>query len=163
MNIILILVVLTVFAVAVTILISGFSGAVWVPAFTKDTSAMLKILKLKPGMQVYEFGCGDGRFLRKVAKYNVKATGFEINPFICKLAQILCRQKNIKVIRGNAWNKSFASADMVFAFLMPKFMEKLGTKLKSELRPETIVVTYIFPIPNMKHYKHAHNCYFYKV
>ena len=74
--------------IALPFLIGGLLGAVWVPAFSDDTTAILKHLELKPDTILYEFGCGDGRFLRKAAKYKVKAVGYEVNPYLVKLAQI---------------------------------------------------------------------------
>ncbi|MBP7018622.1 class I SAM-dependent methyltransferase [Candidatus Saccharibacteria bacterium] len=150
--------------ITVPFLIGGLLGAVWVPAFSEDTTAILKHLKLRPGMTLYEFGCGDGRFLRKASKYKVNSVGYEVNPYLCKLAQIRSiHNKNTRIKQANAWNKSFAEADVVFTFLMPKFMEKFGTKMQRELKSGSIVVSYIFEIPNMEHYRHANNSYFYKI
>ena len=144
--------------------ISGLSGAIWVPAFSNDTTKILESLQIKQGTTLYEFGCGDGRFLRKAALYDIDVIGYEINPFICKIAQVLSRQnKNVDVRLGNAWNQSFADADITFAFLMPKFMQRLGTKLKSEMKPGAIVISYMFPIPNLKLSHHVNNCYFYNI
>jgi SAM-dependent methyltransferase len=150
--------------ITVPFMIGGLLGAVWVPAFSDDTTAILKHLKLRPGITLYEFGCGDGRFLRKASKYKVNSVGFEVNPYLCKLAQIRSiHNKNTKIKQANAWNKSFEDADVVFTFLMPKFMEKFGIKMQKELKPGSIVVSYVFEIPNMEHYRFANNSYFYKV
>ncbi len=154
---------LLIIVVGTGFIISGLKGAIWVPAFSKDTDAAIKQLKLKPGTKVYEFGCGDGRFLRKVAAKGAFATGYEINPFVWTIAWLLSRRKNVKVKLGNAWDTSFGPADVVFAFLMPKFMEQLGTKLNKELKPGSIVLTYAYPIPNMEHYLLKNNCYFYRI
>jgi SAM-dependent methyltransferase len=149
--------------VGASFIFSHFRGAVWVPAFSKDTDALLKQLNLERGTHVFEFGCGDGRFLRKAAAYGAEATGYEINPFIWKTARVLCWRKNITIKLGNAWNKPFGHADVVFAFIMPRFMEQLGAKLTKELKPGATIVTYTFPIPNMEHYLFKNNCYFYKI
>lgn len=155
---------ITLLVVSLAFAIAGLLGAIWVPAFSNDTTKILQSLNLKPGAKVYEFGCGDGRFLRKAAQYPVTVIGYEINPFICKLAQLLChRYKNISVRLGNGWTKSFADADVTFVFLMPKFMGRLGTKLKAEMKPGTTVISYMFAIPNLKLIRHENNCYFYKI
>ena len=150
--------------IALPFLVGGLLGAVWVPAFSDDTTAILKHLELKPDTILYEFGCGDGRFLRKASKYKVKAVGYEVNPYLVKLAQVRTIFNNdIQIRQANAWNKSFSDADVVYAFLMPKFMEKLGTKLQNELKPGAVIVSYVFPIPNLEHYRQANNSYFYRI
>lgn len=143
--------------------LGGLLGAVWVPVRKADIYSIIEALELSPGVTVIEFGCGDGRFLRLAASKGATAIGYEVNPFLWLLAWVLCSTNSRITVRlGNAWNKPFGSADVVFAFLVPKFMERLGAKLKSELKSGTKVATYIFPIPGAKHKRHANNCYFYE-
>lgn len=146
-----------------SIIFSGIKGAVWVPAFSKDTNEIIKELNIKQGSHVYEFGCGDGRFLRKAANLGAHSVGYEINPFLGLLARLLSIGKDVKIEFGDAWAKSFSKADITFVFLMPKFMERLGEKLSSEMKQGSVIATYAFPIPNMNHFKFTNNCYFYKI
>lgn len=143
--------------------IAGFSGAVWVPTFSKDLALIHKRLDLKDGTNVYEFGCGDARFLRMASHRGAVAVGYEINPIMAVIAKILSYRKNVSVKVGDAWSKSFSSADVVFVFIMPEYMERFGEKMKSELKPGTVLVTYAYAIPQMEHYLHEGNAYFYKM
>ncbi|MEO5949970.1 MAG: methyltransferase domain-containing protein [Candidatus Saccharimonadales bacterium] len=144
-------------------IISGFRGAVWVPAFSKDLILIQQQLRLEAGMNVYEFGCGDARFLRQAARRGAISTGYEINPVMALIAKFLSYRANVTINIGDAWGKSFHSADVVFAFLMPEYMERLAQKMKKELMPGATVVTYVYPLPGMQHYLFEGNAYFYKI
>lgn len=156
------IVVLIVFT-ALCFMIGGFMGAVWVPISKKDLSALIRNLKLNSKSHVIEFGSGDGRFLKSVEKQGAHVIGFEINPLLWLYASVVCiHKRRIKNRLGSAWDNSFKKADVVFAFLMPKFMHRLEKKLSLELEAGTIVVTYHFPLPNRRHYLHENNSYYYK-
>ena len=53
--------------------------AVWVPAFSKDVTLIGRKLQIKRGTKVYEFGSGDGRFLRLVARRGAIAGPFKMH------------------------------------------------------------------------------------
>lgn len=150
-------------ATSLSFSVSGLRGAIWVPAFSANTTSALEVLSIQPGTKVYEFGCGDARFLRKAARYKADCTGIEINPFLWFIARVLSVGKGLHIKLGDGWKASFAEADVTFAFIMPQFMERLGAKLTREMKPGTTIITYAYPIPDMKHFRHEHNCYFYTV
>jgi len=154
---------LAIILIGSSVILSGLRGAVWVPAVAKDMDAALNELKIKQGTHVYEFGCGDGRFLRRAAASGAHATGYEINIFLWFVAWAFAGGKRIDVKLGDAWKQPFNDADVTFAFIMPKFMDRLGEKLTTEMKQGSIIVTYAFPIPNKKHYLFKNNCYFYRV
>ncbi len=149
--------------ISICFVVGGFLGAIWVPAKNKDLSSLVRRLKLGPEDRVIEFGSGDGRFLKLVAAQGATVTGYEINPLLWLFASLRCiNNRRVKNKLGSAWGKSFETADVVFAFLMPKFMGRLENKLDRELKPSTIVITYIFPLPNKDHFLFKNSCYYYK-
>lgn len=159
----LLILLLLVCLIGVGFIVSGFSGAVWVPTRTRDLSVLTKNLVLDKTSYVMEFGCGDGRFLLAAAKRGATVVGYEINPLFWLIAVLrLARYRRGAAKLTNAWDESFQKATVVFAFLMPRFMTRLEAKFERELRPGTIVITYIFPLPGRKPYLVTNNCYFYK-
>lgn len=163
MNIILIIIFIFVLLVALASMIAGIRGAIWVPVFTRDLKTIIGHMHIQKGTVVYEFGSGDGRLLRMAARLGASATGYEINPFMAFIAKLLSLRSEVKIHVADAWTKSFSSADIVFVFLMPQHMKRLGEKMQTELKPGATLVTYIYPVPGMKHYRHAGNAYFYKI
>ncbi len=101
---------------------------------------------------VVDLGCGDGRVLRQAWKnYKVKAIGFEVNLMAYLKAQVLSiGLKQVKIKRKSFWSQNLARADVIFCYLYPDVMRKLSTKLKTELKPGTLVVSCNFSVPGFK-------------
>ncbi|HUC20074.1 MAG TPA: hypothetical protein VMR98_01100 [Candidatus Polarisedimenticolaceae bacterium] len=159
----LLLILLIIFTLGIGFVVSGYTGAVWVPTRAKDLSVLANHLSLTSQTRVVEFGSGDGRFLQYAAAQGATAIGYEINPLLWLLARIRCwKYRKVSVKLTNAWNQSFRKADVAFAFLMPEFMGRLEAKFERELKPGTIVIAYIFPFPGKKPYLVVNNCHFYR-
>ena len=104
---------------------------------------------VKGGLIVH-LGCGDGRILRKVYKqYGVKAIGYEMNPLAYVKARILSLGlKSIRIRLRNFWKVNLSNADMIFCYLYPDVMRELSKKLRKELRPGAVVVSFNFALPD---------------
>jgi len=154
---------IVVFLVLVGFAVSGPLGAPWVPARKKDMQGIIDDMKLRPGQTYIELGCGDGRLVKTAAKNGVTAIGYEINPVLFAVATIRnLRFRGAHIRFGNFWKKDLSSADIVMAFLMPKFMERLDAKATSELRPGSRLLCYIFPLPDKKPTIKRHHWFVYK-
>jgi len=98
-----------------------------------------------------DLGSGDGRILF-LASENVKqAIGIEINPVLycySKLKNKIKQKQNIEIIRGNLWNTDLSKVDVLTLFFMQDKMEKLGEKIKREMKPGSRVVSNTFSFPN---------------
>lgn len=142
---------------------SGPLGAPWVPARKKDLERLVDDMKLRPGQTYIELGCGDGRLVKAAASKGVTAIGYEINPVLFIIASIRNLGNGRAHVRlGNFWKKDLSSADIVMAFLMPKFMERLETKAVRELREGARLVCYIFPLPHKKPAIKRHHWFVYE-
>lgn len=112
---------------------------------------ILREVDIKNNSKVYELGCGDGRFIRELAKSKeVDCIGYEYSlaPYLlAKLFNIFSRKK-IKVYYKNFFNENLSEADYIFCYLMPKPMERLEKKFKNELKPGAIVISNTFAIKN---------------
>lgn len=95
--------------------------------------------------RVYELGSGDGSFLIVAAEeFGAKVVGIEIDPlryFISKIRVTFSRSK-VKVYNSNFFNVSFHDATIIYAYLVPKALNKLIPKLKKELKPGTKFISY---------------------
>lgn len=132
-----------------------FIGAPFVPAHKQAIKDAANLVKLSKHGRVVELGCGDGRFMQAVSKKGYKCTGYEFNPFVALLAKF--RLKNFpeaKVKSANLWTVDFPEdTEVVYTFLLEKFMGRLDEKMKSEakrLGKDLTLISYVFKIPNKK-------------
>ena len=139
-------------------------GAPYLPSHRKQINQGLDLLKIKPGEVVYEFGCGDGYVLRLLAKRGAKAIGYELNPLLFVVAWLACLKYGsaVKVRLGNFWKADISEADIVYVFLLDRFMKRLDQKLVREAKKGTRLLSYTFQIPGKKASAKTGGMYLYK-
>ncbi len=134
--------------IAVSLMLTIFMGAPFIPTSEAKMQRMFKLANIKKGEKFYDLGAGDGRFVIAAAKLGAKAVGIEINPF-----QVLwCKWriaraglgKSAHVVRGNILKQDLSSADVLTCYLFPGMNKLLQPKLQRELRPGARVVTHLF-------------------
>ncbi len=131
--------------------VGGLLGAPWVPTYKRDIGKILDDTQLKSGDTYIELGCGDGRLVAAAAKRGARAIGYEINPIMWLVSKVRnLRYSNAKIKLANFWRRPINKADVVTVFLMPKFMPRLESKARSELRPGARLASYIYKLPNKK-------------
>jgi SAM-dependent methyltransferase len=136
----------------ISITASIWFGAPFVPTNTKDLSSLLERLVLTSGMRFYELGCGDGRVICYVAsRHKLTGRGVDISPFwvLCARlrAQIMGLSGRVVFDIGNITNMDLTQADVIYLYMMPRFLDKYATKLLKGCKPGAIVISYIFDIP----------------
>lgn len=142
--------------IILTVILIGFvwaaiSGAPWVPAFKRDLEKILDDSKLEPGQLFIELGCGDGRLLQVAAQRGSVVIGYELNPLLWLISYLrLWRYPAAQVHLGNFWQADISGADVVLAFLVPRTMARLETKVCREMKTGSRLVSYIFELPNKK-------------
>ncbi|MCX7816763.1 MAG: class I SAM-dependent methyltransferase [Syntrophales bacterium] len=141
---------LFVFSILIALPITG--GAMFHPSAGIRVKTFLDRMPMKKGELLIDIGCGDGRVLLEANKrYGVRALGYEVNPFAYFLSRIRAAGiPNVEVRWRDFWKEDLSGADVVFCYLFPDVMERLGQKLSSELRPGTRVISCNFPIPGWK-------------
>ena len=154
-------------------LYSSFMGSAYVPTKNKEVDAVLKEARLKKGQIFMDLGCGDGRVVRQAVKnFKVKGIGIDINPIlilICRIKAHFSGLIGVKFSVENIMNADFSRADVIYIFLMPKFIEKLAPKLKSQTKKGALIISHGFKIIafNKKLVKTIHHLpfptYFYKL
>lgn len=149
-------------------IISVLSGSPYVMADKKVVRESLKAAGLKKGDIFYDLGCGKGDVLIEAEKMGAKVFGYEISPYYYILAKIRTLNKpNIKIKYQNINNVSLKNADIVYCYLLPKFLEKLSPKFLKELKLGCRVISIGFPINKIKNSKkiriNYHNIYLYVI
>lgn len=126
-----------------------FVGAPYLPTLTPQVEQALKLAELKPGQTLIELGCGDGKILLAAAGQGANAIGYELNPLLAVVAWLRTRrcQGRVKVVWGNFWLQKWPPAEVIFSFLLPKYMKKLDTKITQEYRRPVKLVSFAFEVP----------------
>ncbi len=135
---------------------ASLRAAPWVPLRRQDVKRAVALIAVKPGMIVYDFGCGDGRILAAAAQQGAIARGYEISLFpylLARFRQIARSVRSDKSAYGSMdvrlrdfWFCNLRDADVVFLFLMPKVLPKMRAKLEAELKAGSRVISYVWPI-----------------
>ncbi|KKQ17881.1 MAG: Methyltransferase [Berkelbacteria bacterium GW2011_GWA1_36_9] len=128
-------------------LVSVFFGSPYVKARKNLIHSALKLAHLEKGEIFYDLGCGDGISLIEANKFGAKAVGFEISPYYYLWAKLRTLNKpNITVKYQNINNTNLQKADVVYCYLLPKFLEKLTPKFQRELKSGARLISVGFPI-----------------
>lgn len=144
--------------------VAAFIGAPYVPILRRDYAPLLKLADIKPGQTLIDLGSGDGRLLREVASQGVRAIGYEINPVLYLVSQIVCwkYRKLVTIKLGDYWQIKLPPSDIIYVFLLSKYMERLDHKLSRDLTSPTLVVSFVFAIPGRKAVRSSRNTFVYE-
>lgn len=136
-------------ASGVFVIWSSFIGAGWEPTAGKKVRRMLEMTSVGASDVVYDLGSGDGRIIVEAAKtYHAKAVGIEADPLRVLYARLIVALKDlkgqVKVVWGNFYQADLSAATVVTLFLSQGTNRKLRSKLLSELKPGTRVISYVW-------------------
>ncbi|MBI3626746.1 hypothetical protein HY224_01745 [Candidatus Uhrbacteria bacterium] len=133
---------------------AGLKAAPWVPARTVDLDRIKRLIDLKAGQKMVDIGAGNAKVLIKIAESappGAQCLGYEISLLPYLLARIKLAFHNpqniVKLKYSDFTKQSLKEFDVVYCFLMPKFLEKFKTKLQSELKPGAKFISYVFSVP----------------
>ncbi|MCX6792169.1 MAG: hypothetical protein NT149_03985 [Candidatus Gottesmanbacteria bacterium] len=137
------------------------TGAPFVPTKNAAAEAMIRLAGITKGDMVYDLGSGDGKLLLLAAKKGARAIGYEINPLLVLLSNLRGARTRWK----NFWNADIHDADVIFIYLLPWKMERLASKLKTECKKGTVIVSNSFIFPGWKIIRQdvAHHVYVFRV
>lgn len=125
-------------------------GAPFLPTLSLQIRVALDLLDLEPGQVMLELGCGDGRVLVAAARRGVQAVGYELNPILAVIAWLRTRRyrRQVRVLWGDYWRASWPAADGIFAFILPRYMHKLHTKVMHYPHKPLRIASFAFAIPD---------------
>jgi SAM-dependent methyltransferase len=119
----------------------------WWRTNKKVARAMCRLAKVGKNDIVYDLGCGDGTALIIAAKeFNAKGVGIEIDPlrYIFSTLRIhFAKVENrITIKKKNFFDENLSKATVIFAYLVPRALERLKPKLLKELKPGTLLASF---------------------
>ena len=111
-------------------------------------------LELREDGVIYELGCGNAGFLRAARKKfpQAKLTGFEYSFLPYTVAQIQNSLSRSKIIikKKNIFKVDLGKPDVLYCYLNLLTMKKLEDKIKAEGKKGLKIISYQFPLPNIK-------------
>lgn len=124
-------------------------GAPYLPTLKPQIAVALELAGTRPNQTMLELGCGDGRVLLAAAKAGMNAVGYELNPMLAAIAWLRTRRyrRQVRVVWGDFWRAEWPPAEVIFTFLLPRYMTKLHKKILAyDHRPITLI-SFAFQIP----------------
>ena len=143
--------------------LGAFIGAPWVPAFKKDFDELFQLAGLKKGSRFIDLGSGDGKILLAAAQKGAIVTGYEVNPVLWLISwiRLLPYRNRATVHLASYWGHSIQDYDVIWIFLIDRFMPKMQHKLTTELSAQTRIISYIFEFPDIQPVHKTYNSYIY--
>ena len=123
----------------------------FVPTSEAVADQMLQLAGITARDVVFDLGSGDGRILLLAAqKYGARGVGIEIQPHLVERARQIAREgevtHKVQFIEGDLFTADLSEATLVTIYLSPTVNARLESKLRSELKPGTRVVSHQFTI-----------------
>lgn len=117
----------------------------------RDTLARHAAELNKPDHLIVDLGSGRGELTRRIARAIPKAQvlGIEIArlPYLQSLlVKHLLRLKNAVYLNCDFWTYDCTNVDAIVFYLTPRLAQKVGEKLRRELKDGSMVISHIFPL-----------------
>jgi SAM-dependent methyltransferase len=152
---------------AAALLFAGASGAqpnaaqvyeadvLYLPTPHAVVEAMLRLARVSRADVVYDLGSGDGRIPIAAARaYGARGVGIELDGRMLESARRNAREAGMERLvefrQEDVFLADLREATVVTLFLFPQLNQRLGPKLRAELRPGTRVVSHRFGIGDWK-------------
>lgn len=127
----------------------------WAPWWTTKPEIarrMCQLAKVNSKSIVYDLGCGTGTALIVACQeFKAVGVGIEIDPLRFLNAKInVARsglQDRINLLRNNFFQVALSPATVLFIYLVPKALARLTPKFLREIKPGTIFVSFVYPMP----------------
>ena len=127
---------------------AGHLDAPYWPTSPEVVEAMLDLAAIRPGEQLLDLGCGDGRIVVAAALRGAEALGVDIDPLRVAEAEAAARAAGVTERARFRQEDLFATpldaADVVSLYLLHHVNGWLRPRLAAEARPGTRIVSHAF-------------------
>lgn len=137
------------------VLVYGHTYTTQVPLYLSRQrvwQAVQQQLPPRSGMRVLDLGSGLGGLVQHLAQARPDShvSGIESAPLPCWLSKLrMWGRANAHIEWGDFWRTDLSGYDVVCAYLSPVPMPDLWQKVKREMRPGTLFISYRFTIPGV--------------
>ena len=140
------------------IIASAFLGFVitrvpFVPTPSRHIRLVAGHLNLSKRDTILELGSGNGRVAFLLEQLSGgRVIGYEAALWTHWWAQLekKIRRSRVKFIRGNFFKHDWDRATVIYCYLYPPLMARVGEKALADCRPGTRVISHDFSIPNLR-------------
>ena len=95
-----------------------------------------------------DLGAGEGRVLRAATRAGFgRAIGYEVNPALVAMCRARAAPNEVCEWRS-LWDAGLGDADVVTVYGCPPIMDRLGAKLRAELRAGALVCSNAYALPD---------------
>lgn len=120
---------------------------------SKYLPVILEQAAIGPDSVVVDLGCGSGNFLLAAAALRPEiCIGYELSPLPYCWASLRAAFSgfgHIRVRFVDFFRADISQADIVYVYLVPPLLGRVAQKLKSELKPGTVVLAKGMPLPGL--------------
>ena len=121
----------------------------YLPTPQHVVEAMLRLAAVSRSDVVYDLGSGDGRIpIAAAREHGARSVGIELNGRMIDQARCNAREAGterlVEFRQEDLFRADLREATVVTLFLFPQMNQRLGPKLRAELRPGTRVVSHRF-------------------
>lgn len=124
------------------------------PSSPEIWDAVAKLLPQNQPVKFIDIGSGLGGLVLDLERRRSDGafTGIELAPLPWLISWIRARtgRRRCRFLRGDYNRLNFSHYDVVFAYLSPAAMTALWQKVRAEMRPGTLLISYEFPIEGQK-------------
>lgn len=129
--------------------------ALYLPTPQPVVEGMLRLAGVSGTDVVYDLGSGDGRIpIAAAREYGARGIGIELDSRLIGRARCNAREAGMERLvefrQADLFLTDLRDATVVTLFLFPHLNQRLGPKLRAELRPGTRIVSHRFGIGDWK-------------
>jgi hypothetical protein len=126
-------------------------AAPYVPSPDGVVSEMLDMAGVGPDDYLIDMGSGDGRIVLTAAKLRgASGLGIEIQEKLVALSIEAARREGVadraRFVREDLFTTDVSRATVVTLYLLPEMVNRLGDRLRTQLRPGARVLSHDYPI-----------------
>jgi hypothetical protein len=136
----------------ISLVMAIFLKVPFVPTKKSLIKKLIEIAELKSGQIIMDLGCGDGRLLIYAKQHHdITAIGYEMSPVPYYLALIrrFFTKTKFEIRCKNFFKSNLDEANVIFLYLIPDVLPKLGEKLLKECKKGTKIISHTFKIPTL--------------